>query len=302
MKAIIIQFTFGSVAFDEKFNFKEIQLYEKDPKKAARILKEQEDGFLSSEIKSLVTQLRSKDFDTFSFENAEVARAIEKSFNIKVESINALDLKTLRSKMKQIAIESGFIESSEDLILWNRNVGLELAKLRIKGASEKRDLIIAQAIQTLDDLDRTVNLFIGRLREWYGVHFPELDRLIDKHETYSRLVLNIGQRKNFSISNLVSELIPEERAKKLSKAANNSMGAEMLEEDLNQIKYLSKSVLNFYDLRKNMEKYIDNTMEEVASARLAFISAEWNSRCSTMAFLPTLSSIMAIKSFMDISS
>ena len=64
MKAIIIQFTFGSVAFDEKFNFKEIQLYEKDPKKAARILKEQEDGFLSSEIKSLVTQLRSKDFDT----------------------------------------------------------------------------------------------------------------------------------------------------------------------------------------------------------------------------------------------
>jgi nucleolar protein 56 len=264
MKAIIIQFTFGLGAFDEKLDFKEIQLFKKDSKEAARILKEQEDGILSSEIKALVNQLRAKNFDNFSFENAEIARGIEKSLKIKVETINAIDLKTFRSKMEQIAIESGFIESSEDLVLWNRNVGLELARLRIKGASEKRDLIIAQAIQTLDDLDRTVNLFIGRLREWYSVHFPELDRLVDKHETYARLILNIGQRKNFSISNIESELIQEERAKKLSKAASNSMGAEMMEEDLNQIKYLSRSVLNFYELRKGMEKYIDSTMEEVA--------------------------------------
>ena len=183
MKAIIIQFTFGLVAFDEKCDFKEIILFKKDPKVAARILKEQEDGILSSEIKSLVNQLMVKDFDNFSFENIEIARAIEKSIKIKVEAINDSDLKNIRSKMEQIAIESGFIETLEDLVLWNRNVGMELAKLRIKGASEKRDLIIAQAIQTLDDLDRTVNLFIGRLREWYGVHFPELDRLVDKHET-----------------------------------------------------------------------------------------------------------------------
>jgi len=264
MKAIIVQFTFGLVAFDEKYDFKEIILFQKDPKIAARILKEQEDGILSLEIKSLVNQLMDKDFDNFSFENIEIARAIEKSIKIKVEVINDSDLKNIRSKMEQIAIESGFIETLEDLVLWNRNVGMELAKLRIKGASEKRDLIIAQAIQTLDDLDRTVNLFIGRLREWYGVHFPELDRLVDKHETYARLVLNIGLRENFSISNIESELIQEERAKKLSKAASNSMGADMMEEDLNQIKDLSRNVLNFYELRKRMEKYIDSTMEEVA--------------------------------------
>ncbi len=79
MKAIIIQFTFGLVAFDEKCDFKEIILFKKDPKVAARILKEQEDGILSSEIKSLVNQLMVKDFDNFSFENIEIARAIEKS-------------------------------------------------------------------------------------------------------------------------------------------------------------------------------------------------------------------------------
>ena len=94
--------------------------------------------------------------------------------------------------MEQIAVETGFAEDTQELALWTRNVTMELAKLQVKGATEKRDLITAQAIQTLDDLDRTLNLFMGRLREWYGVHFPELDRLIEKHETYARLVLKLG--------------------------------------------------------------------------------------------------------------
>lgn len=264
MKAIIVQFTFGLVAFDEKYNFEEIMLFEKDPKIVARLVRDNEDGILSSEIKSLVNRLLKKDFDNFSFENIEIAKTIKKNIKVEVEAIKSSELKNLRLKMKQIAIESGFVNTPEELVSWNRNVGMELAKIRIKGASEKRDLIIAQAIQTLDDLDRTVNLFVGRLREWYGVHFPELDRLVDKHETYARLVMNIGKRENFSISNLENELIQEERAKKIFKAAVNSMGAGMAEEDLQQIQDLSKNVLNFYELRKGMEKYLDTAMNEVA--------------------------------------
>ena len=109
-------------------------------------------------------------------------------------------------------LNQALLEDEQELSLWNRNVSMELAKLRIKGASEKRDLIIAQGIQTLDDLDRTVNLFMGRLREWYGVYFPELDRLIEKHETYSRLVMNLGDKENYTTESLEKENIPKERA------------------------------------------------------------------------------------------
>jgi nucleolar protein 56 len=141
---------------------------------------------------------------------------------------------------------------------------MELAKLRVKGASEKRDLIIAQAIQTLDDLDRTVNLFMGRLREWYGVHFPELDRLIEKHESYTRLVMNLGYREEFTLEALEKEGIPKERAEVTAKAASASMGADLAEQDLAEIQVLSRDVLNMYELRKDMENYVDKTMEEVA--------------------------------------
>jgi len=141
---------------------------------------------------------------------------------------------------------------------------MELAKLRIKGASEKRDLIVAQGIQTLDDLDRTVNLFMGRLREWYGVYFPELDRLIEKHETYARLVMNIGYKEGFTVQDLEKENSPKERSALVAQAAEASMGADIADADLRQIQVLAKNVLDFYELRKGTENYVDRTMEELA--------------------------------------
>jgi len=141
---------------------------------------------------------------------------------------------------------------------------MELAKLRIKGAVEKRDLIVAQGIQTLDSLDQTVNMFIGRLREWYGIYFPELDRLIEKHETFSRLVMNLGNRENYTVEGLEAENIPKERTQLVAKAAESSMGADISESDLQQIQILAKDILAFYELRKSMEDYVDKTMEELA--------------------------------------
>jgi nucleolar protein 56 len=105
---------------------------------------------------------------------------------------------------------------------------------------------------------------MGRLREWYGVYFPELDRLIEKHETYSRLAMNLGDRENYTIEGLEKENIPKERAQLVTKAAESSMGADIAERDLLQIQELARNVLSFYELRKNMDNYVDRTMEEMA--------------------------------------
>ena len=160
---------------------------------------------------------------------------------------------------------------------------MELSKLRIKGATEKRDLIVAQGIQTFDSLDQTVNLFMGRLREWYGVYFPELDRLVEKHETYARLVTNLGNRESFTVENLEAENIPKERSQLVAKAAESSMGADISETDLMQIQQLAKDVFAFYELRKNMEEYVDNTMEEMAPNVRAVAGALLGARIIAMA-------------------
>ena len=264
MKAFIIQFPYGLTAFDDKKSLVEKVLFPKKPQAAARSLLKTEAGKMSDEVFSLISLLKNVGYDTFVFENANLAEEIQQKMNVTVEVAKPAEAEVLRSRMNEVAVESGFVKDEQELSLWNRNVSLELAKLRIKGASEKRDLIIAQGIQTLDDLDRTVNLFIGRLREWYGVYFPELDRLIEKHETYSRLVMNLGDRESYTIEALEKENIPKERAQLVVKAAESSMGADISERDLEQIQDLAKNVLGFYELRKNMDNYVDRTMEEMA--------------------------------------
>ncbi len=124
---------------------------------------------------------------------------------------------------------------------------------------------------------------MGRLREWYGVYFPELDRLIEKHETYSRLVVNLGNRESFTVENLESENIPKERSQLVAKAAESSMGADIAERDLEQVQALAKDVLAFYLLRKSMEEYVDKTMEEMAPNIRAVAGALLGARMISLA-------------------
>jgi nucleolar protein 56 len=160
---------------------------------------------------------------------------------------------------------------------------MEIAKIRVKRAIEKRDLVIAQAIQTLDDLDKTINLFMSRVREWFGIHFPELDRLLEKHETYARLVVNLGFRENFTAEKLEKEGLPKLKAEQIANAAQSSMGADLAEVDLTQIQVLSRSVLNLYELRQRLEDYIDSAMEEVAPNIKALTGALLGARLIALA-------------------
>jgi nucleolar protein 56 len=283
MKAVIIQFTFGVVAFDEQSNLLEKVLFQKKPQEAAKRILTAEDGKLSDETYSLVSMLQKAGCDIFVFENANVAGEAQKSLNVKTEVLKPAEAELLRARMEQIAVEAGFVKDGKELDLWNRNVSIELAKLRVKGAAEKRDLVIAQAIQTLDDLDRSANLFMGRLREWYGVHFPELDRLIEKHETYARLILNLGYKDNFSVETLEKEGIPKDKAENIEMVAEKSMGADMEERDLEEIQALGKNVLDMYELRKNMENYVNKTMEEVAPNTRAVAGALLGARLIAIA-------------------
>jgi nucleolar protein 56 len=264
MKAFIVQFPFGVAAFDEKNNLVDKALFPKKATSAAKSLLRTETGKLSEQASSLINLLKNAGYDSFALENATLAQEAQRKLNINVEVAKPNETADLHSRMSEIAISSGFSTNEQELNIWNRNVTMELAKLRIKGATQKRDLIVAQGIQTLDSLDQTVNLFMGRLREWYGIHFPELDRLIEKHETFARLVMNLGSREGFTVEALEAENIPKERTQLIAKAADQSMGADIVDSDLAQVQLLAKDVLAFYELRKSMEDYVDRTMEELA--------------------------------------
>jgi nucleolar protein 56 len=274
MKASIVECSFGILAFDERSSLVGKILFPKKPQAAAKALAEMEVGRITEELADLVKELQAKSYDMFVFENALVAKEVERKLGVGVEvSKPSKTGELVRSRVEQFAFEAGFAKDAEEFSLWTHNVTMEIAKQRIKGAVEKRDLVVGQAIQTLDDLDKAINLLMNHLREWYGVHFPELDRLMDKHETYARLIVDLGGRDNFTLENLKREDIPDSKAEGIAKTAEKSMGADLEETDLKQIQTLCKNMLALYDLRQSLEGYLDKTMEEVAPNMKALVGS-----------------------------
>jgi nucleolar protein 56 len=265
MKATIVQCSFGFLAFDANDKLLQKVLFPKKPQTTANALLKIEAEKMPNEAFELAEILQKMDYDTFVFENESLAGQVKQRLGVNVEvSKHSLVAELVRSDVEHFAVETGFAKDAEEFSVWMHNVTMEIAKQRVKGAVEKRDLLVAQAILALDDLDRGINVFMSHAREWYGIHFPELDRLLDKHETYARLVINLGSRDNFTSKSLEKEDLPKQKAEGLVKTANASMGADLAEIDLAQIQALCQSIANLYQLRQTLETYLDKTMEEVA--------------------------------------
>ncbi len=265
MKVTVIASLLGVFGFDEDGKVIDKILFDRQPKLIAEKLSLVEAGRTIDEIAELVDNLRKEGYTPFAFENDDIAREIERKLEVKVEGVpSSRQGEILRKNIEQFALEVGFVSQSEKLRELVRQVSIELTKLRVKTAGEKKDLMIAQAILSIDDLDKTANLFMGRIREWYGLHFPELDRLVEKHETYAKLVLTLGRRGNFTLDSLGKEDLPVNRAELIKEMAEKSMGAELADMDIEQIQALCKQTLELYRLRQVLEDYADSTVADVA--------------------------------------
>lgn len=56
--------------------------------------------------------------------------------------------------------------------------------------------MIVQAIGLLDELDKEVNNYIMRCREWYGWHFPELGKILTDNLEYVKTIKTLGKSKS----------------------------------------------------------------------------------------------------------
>ena len=101
--------------------------------------------------------------------------------------------------------------------------------------------MIVQAVSLLDDLDKELNNYIMRCREWYGWHFPELGKIISDNLAYVRTVKAMGFRVNAAQTDL-SDILPEDVEEKVKEAAEISMGTEISEVDILNIKHLCTQV------------------------------------------------------------
>ena len=161
-------------------------------------------------------------------------------------------------------IHAGFAENEYDAHMQLRQFALDFSSNKVRRISEKLDLHISQSINALDELDKIINVIGTRLREWYGLHFPELDYLIQNIFTYAEIVKLAGNRNNIDLNMLENLGIESKRADIILVAVQRSKGGDILEENLSIIKKLANEVIMQTELRKILAQQIEEMMEKIA--------------------------------------
>jgi nucleolar protein 56 len=284
VKATIVNSIIGFFAFGENGNLIDGVLFEKDPEAVADKILKIENAEVVDELNVLLRKLVDCGYDKFVFENQDIARNVRETFSVETEVVTPSGVGELAHKNTlQFAVDSGFVETERQYREWAHDVSVSVTKKRVRKAVEKRDLMIAQAILSTDDLDKTINLFMGRIQEWYGLHFPELTHLLENQETYARLVSNLGRRESLLVEALEKEGLQKNKAEQISNAATTSMGATLRDRDIHQIQELCRATLALSGLRQELENYIDTTLSEVAPNTQALAGSLLSARLIAMA-------------------
>lgn len=154
-------------------------------------------------------------------------------------------------------------------------LGHAYSRARVKFSVQKNDNHIIQAIATLDHLDKAINTFSMRVREWYSWHFPELIRIVSENQAYARLALFIGDKKRLSDDDLhdLAVQVNDDAgiAQSIIDAAKVSMGQDISENDMENVTTFASKVVKLAEYRKTLHGYLVAKMGIVAPNLAALI-------------------------------
>jgi len=200
-----------------------------------------------------------------------------KSDNAYLQMMGERDLKVVQSSKLQLLIDAGFADGAQDATSKLRNFAMELSSLKVSQISGSQDLHIVQAIGALDEMDREINILSSRIREWYGLHFPELENTVDSMLGYVRIV-SMGERKELDAAKFEAAGFPPEKVEMLMIALENSRGGSISPESLTIVKALSSHVQEMYRVRMLVEEHIESAMKRTAPNLAAILGASVGAR------------------------
>lgn len=282
IRAYIVETPFGIFGLDDENKIISKQLFRNNVEEAVEKLNNLQAGEIIPELRALVNELMQRDYDQIIVEDKKLAKNF-KNDEIIVESPTNAG-RTLRSKLIPFIQEFGIWKSEQEIIQFSQKLNILLTRQKIKHISEQRDQFIAQAIGAVDDCDKTLNIFSSRIREWYGLHFPELDKILSSHTSFGRIVGKLGDRSKISSTALEQEIgFPPEKAEEISNLAARSMGGTITTFELNPLQDFSLVTDQLYKTRDTLATYVDEAIQQVAPNMQALVGALLGARLISLA-------------------
>ncbi len=197
-------------------------------------------------------------------EDSRLATILTKvSLPVRVEETSKTT-RWFRGLLVEYLIKTGKIESGEAANAFLREVSLRLARFVISTVSGKKDLLIKQAIDAIDEIDKCINLMSMRVREWYSLHHPSLSRLVEGHRLFVSLVREGYSKNELKQEFLVDRGVPQITASAIITSLESDVGATLQDSDLSPIRTVAGTVQQLYEVRDALEQYVEVTMNATA--------------------------------------
>ncbi|KAG6541052.1 hypothetical protein Mapa_017539 [Marchantia paleacea] len=153
-------------------------------------------------------------------------------------------------------------------------LGHSYSRSKVKFNVNRVDNMIIQSICLLDTLDKDINTFCMRVREWYSWHFPELVRIVNDNYNYAKVARFVKDKSKLdddAIPALTEIVGDEDKAREVVEAAKASMGQDISPIDLINIENFALRVVELAEYRKQLHAYLVTKMQDVAPNLAALI-------------------------------
>ncbi|GMH25150.1 hypothetical protein Nepgr_026993 [Nepenthes gracilis] len=146
-------------------------------------------------------------------------------------------------------------------------LGHSYSRAKVKFNVNRVDNMVIQAIFLLDTLDKDINSFSMRVREWYSWHFPEMVKIVNDNYLYAKVAKFIENKSELSEDKVpaLTEIIgDEDKAKEIVEAAKASMGQDISPVDLINVQLFAQRVMDLSEYRKKLYDYLVAKMNDIA--------------------------------------
>ncbi|CAK9821541.1 Nucleolar protein 58 [Anthophora retusa] len=219
------------------------------------------EGKLCKSLKKVLKKYCNELQEQLAVADAKLGNAIKDKLSLSCISNTAIQelMRCIRSQIDSLL--AGL--PKKEMTAMALGLAHSLSRYKLKFSPDKIDTMIIQAVCLLDDLDKELNNYVMRCREWYGWHFPELGKIVTDNIAFVKTVKIIGTREN-TINSDLSDILPEDVEEKVKEAAEISMGTEISEDDILNIQHLCDQVIEISQYRAQLYDYLKARMMAMA--------------------------------------
>lgn len=284
MEAHLILTSFGLFLIDERGKVISKWAAYPDVETIASEFSNLGEGQPTEHLENIANELASFGVEGVIVENGMVSRALSGLTQIPI-SVNetAPVFKTFRDNQDSYLLESGLLHDRKDVASFRRAVAIHISRATITAASEEKDLLVKHAIDAIGEVDRSINILAMRLREWYSLHHPSLNDLVEDHELFANVVSKCGERSGVKVECLSEAGVSDQQAQTIMEAMLRDLGAPFEANDLAIAQSLANTILTLFAERREIEEYVGKIMDSVAPNITALVGSLVGARLISLA-------------------